>query len=128
MDKDWKVQTKICWGERDRWLSYDGVEDFCKGSNHKLLKLPMVPTVLTYSHLFRNIKFLDVACRKKKKKKTSERKHCLPVIHWILILLRKWACCYLSFTAIVTKSFTCQCTIEHDRRQLCFFVFHKKSE
>ncbi|KAL6339472.1 hypothetical protein AAG906_033008 [Vitis piasezkii] len=41
MDKDWKVQTTICWGERDRWLSYDGVEDFCKRSNHKLLKLPM---------------------------------------------------------------------------------------
>ncbi|XP_034692438.1 cis-3-alkyl-4-alkyloxetan-2-one decarboxylase [Vitis riparia] len=40
-DKDWKVQTTICWGERDRWLSYDGVEDFCKRSNHKLLKLPM---------------------------------------------------------------------------------------
>ena len=57
MDKDWKVQTTICWGERDRWLSYDGVEDFCKRSNHKLLKLPMVPTVLTHLHLLGNINF-----------------------------------------------------------------------
>lgn len=40
-DKDWKVQTTICWGQRDRWLSYDGVEDFCNGSNHKLIELPM---------------------------------------------------------------------------------------
>ncbi|XP_058093266.1 uncharacterized protein LOC131239535 isoform X2 [Magnolia sinica] len=37
----WKVPTTICWGQRDRWLSYDGVEDFCKGLNHKLVELPM---------------------------------------------------------------------------------------
>lgn len=29
-DQNWKVKTTIFWGERDRWLSYDGVEDFCK--------------------------------------------------------------------------------------------------
>ncbi|XP_020227606.1 2-hydroxy-6-oxo-6-(2'-aminophenyl)hexa-2,4-dienoic acid hydrolase isoform X2 [Cajanus cajan] len=39
-DKNWKVQTTICWGQRDRWLSYDGVEDFCKDSNHKLIEVP----------------------------------------------------------------------------------------
>ncbi|KAJ7961716.1 Alpha/beta hydrolase fold [Quillaja saponaria] len=39
-DKDWKVQTTICWGQRDRWLSYDGVEDFCKDSNQKLIEVP----------------------------------------------------------------------------------------
>eukprot|EP00262_Sarcandra_glabra_P000088 TRINITY_DN10119_c0_g1_i1.p1 TRINITY_DN10119_c0_g1~~TRINITY_DN10119_c0_g1_i1.p1 ORF type:complete len:410 (+),score=67.85 TRINITY_DN10119_c0_g1_i1:40-1230(+) len=37
----WKIPTTICWGQRDRWLSYDGVEDFCKGLNHKLVELPM---------------------------------------------------------------------------------------
>lgn len=42
MDENWKVNTTICWGERDRWLSYDGVEDFCKESKHQLIKLPMV--------------------------------------------------------------------------------------
>ncbi|KAJ0053035.1 hypothetical protein Pint_03106 [Pistacia integerrima] len=41
MDKSWKVQTTVCWGQRDRWLNYDGVEDFCKDSNHKLIELPM---------------------------------------------------------------------------------------
>ncbi|XP_010926737.1 uncharacterized protein [Elaeis guineensis] len=40
-NKSWKVNTTICWGLRDRWLSYDGVEDFCKASNHKLVRLPM---------------------------------------------------------------------------------------
>lgn len=40
MGSDWKVQTTVCWGQRDRWLSYDGVEDFCNKSNHKLVKLP----------------------------------------------------------------------------------------
>ncbi|KAK2352676.1 alpha/beta-Hydrolases superfamily protein [Trifolium repens] len=39
-DKSWNVRTTICWGLRDRWLSYDGVEDFCKGSNHKLIEVP----------------------------------------------------------------------------------------
>ncbi|KAI9120008.1 hypothetical protein K1719_008977 [Acacia pycnantha] len=39
-DKNWKVQTTICWGQRDRWLSYDGVEDFCKDSNHTLIEVP----------------------------------------------------------------------------------------
>ncbi|KAL2470792.1 alpha/beta-Hydrolases superfamily protein [Abeliophyllum distichum] len=41
MDENWKVKTTICWGQRDRWLSYDGVEDFCKESNHRLITLPM---------------------------------------------------------------------------------------
>ncbi|KAJ0111645.1 hypothetical protein Patl1_03141 [Pistacia atlantica] len=41
MDKSWKVQTTVCWGRRDRWLNYDGVEDFCKDSNHKLIELAM---------------------------------------------------------------------------------------
>ncbi|KAL6011308.1 hypothetical protein ACLOJK_001753 [Asimina triloba] len=39
--KSWKVSTTICWGQRDRWLSYEGVEDFCKGLNHRLVELPM---------------------------------------------------------------------------------------
>ncbi|KAJ0972596.1 hypothetical protein J5N97_020555 [Dioscorea zingiberensis] len=37
----WTIPTTICWGMRDRWLSYDGVEDFCKISNFKLVELPM---------------------------------------------------------------------------------------
>ncbi|WOL04399.1 hypothetical protein Cni_G13120 [Canna indica] len=37
----WKIRTTICWGVRDRWLSYDGVEEVCKASNHKLVELPM---------------------------------------------------------------------------------------
>ncbi|MBA0859101.1 hypothetical protein Goshw_003313 [Gossypium schwendimanii] len=41
MDKNWKVRTTVCWGQRDRWLNYDEVEDFCKNSNHKLIELPM---------------------------------------------------------------------------------------
>ncbi|XP_027335449.1 uncharacterized hydrolase YNR064C isoform X4 [Abrus precatorius] len=40
-DQNWKVRTSICWGQRDRWLSYDGVEDFCKDSNHTLIEVPM---------------------------------------------------------------------------------------
>ncbi|CAJ1948724.1 unnamed protein product [Sphenostylis stenocarpa] len=39
-DKNWKVQTTLCWGQRDRWLNYDGVEDFSKDSNHKLIEVP----------------------------------------------------------------------------------------
>ncbi|KAF7825901.1 putative hydrolase isoform X1 [Senna tora] len=39
-DKNWKVRTTICWGQRDRWLSFDGVEDFCKDSNHTLIEVP----------------------------------------------------------------------------------------
>ncbi|KAF5470279.1 hypothetical protein F2P56_010803 [Juglans regia] len=39
-DKNWKVPTTVLWGQRDRWLSYDGVEDFCKDANHKLVELP----------------------------------------------------------------------------------------
>ncbi|GMH02426.1 hypothetical protein Nepgr_004265 [Nepenthes gracilis] len=41
IDENWKVQTTVCWGQRDRWLSYEGVEDFCKVSNHKLIEIPM---------------------------------------------------------------------------------------
>ncbi|XP_039045406.1 cis-3-alkyl-4-alkyloxetan-2-one decarboxylase isoform X1 [Hibiscus syriacus] len=40
-DKNWKVRTTVCWGQRDRWLNYDEVIDFCKNSNHKLIELPM---------------------------------------------------------------------------------------
>ncbi|KAL0435215.1 UNVERIFIED_CONTAM: Haloalkane dehalogenase [Sesamum radiatum] len=39
-DENWKVQTTVCWGERDRWLSFEGVEDFCKESNLQLITLP----------------------------------------------------------------------------------------
>ncbi|KAH7518196.1 hypothetical protein FEM48_Zijuj09G0145900 [Ziziphus jujuba var. spinosa] len=39
-DKSWKVKTTVCWGKRDRWLAFDGVEDFCKDSSHKLLEIP----------------------------------------------------------------------------------------
>ncbi|KAG5054692.1 hypothetical protein JHK85_007202 [Glycine max] len=49
-DKNWKVQTTICWGQRDRWLSYDGVEDFCKDSNHKLIDVPTVNTLDSFAH------------------------------------------------------------------------------
>ncbi|KAA8543584.1 hypothetical protein F0562_021670 [Nyssa sinensis] len=41
MDENWKIRTTVCWGLRDRWLSYDGVEDFCKDSKHRLVELPM---------------------------------------------------------------------------------------
>ncbi|KAD3067788.1 hypothetical protein R6Q59_018207 [Mikania micrantha] len=41
MDDDWKVKTSICWGQRDRWLDFDGVEDFCNGAKHRLVELPM---------------------------------------------------------------------------------------
>ncbi|KAE8038024.1 hypothetical protein FH972_010571 [Carpinus fangiana] len=40
-DENWKVKTTVFWGQRDRWLSYDGVEDFCNNSNHKLIELPL---------------------------------------------------------------------------------------
>ncbi|EPS68183.1 hypothetical protein M569_06589, partial [Genlisea aurea] len=40
MDEKWEVETMICWGERDRWLSFEGVEDFCRGSKHRLVALP----------------------------------------------------------------------------------------
>ncbi|XP_043804878.1 uncharacterized hydrolase YNR064C isoform X3 [Manihot esculenta] len=41
LDKNWKIQTTVCWGRRDRWFSYDGVEEFCKDSKHNLIELPM---------------------------------------------------------------------------------------
>ncbi|XP_059626299.1 uncharacterized protein LOC132269212 [Cornus florida] len=41
MDENWKIRTTICWGLRDRWLSYDGVEAFCKDSKLRLVELPM---------------------------------------------------------------------------------------
>lgn len=41
MDKDWKIPTTVCWGQRDKWLSYQGVEEFCKSSGHNLVELPM---------------------------------------------------------------------------------------
>ncbi|MQL88414.1 hypothetical protein Taro_020967, partial [Colocasia esculenta] len=40
--ESWKVRTTICWGKRDRWLDFDGVEDFCSRFNHILVELPMV--------------------------------------------------------------------------------------
>ncbi|XP_057782868.1 uncharacterized protein LOC131000802 [Salvia miltiorrhiza] len=40
-DETWKVRTSVCWGERDRWLSFEGVEDFCREAKHQLIKLPM---------------------------------------------------------------------------------------
>ncbi|KAL6217847.1 hypothetical protein ACLB2K_011064 [Fragaria x ananassa] len=40
-DENWKVPTTICWGKRDRWLTYDGVEDFCNDSMYKLIEIPM---------------------------------------------------------------------------------------
>lgn len=45
VSESWKVPTSICWGMRDRWLSYDGVEEFCKASNNKLVELPMVQSL-----------------------------------------------------------------------------------
>ncbi|PIN01510.1 putative hydrolase/acyltransferase (alpha/beta hydrolase superfamily) [Handroanthus impetiginosus] len=41
MDENWRVQTTVCWGVRDRWLGFEGVEDFCKESKHRLITLPM---------------------------------------------------------------------------------------
>ncbi|CAA7396234.1 unnamed protein product [Spirodela intermedia] len=38
--ESWKIQTTICWGQRDRWLDYDGVEEFCSRSNIRLVELP----------------------------------------------------------------------------------------
>ncbi|KAL3653294.1 hypothetical protein CASFOL_002975 [Castilleja foliolosa] len=40
LDESWKVRTTVCWGQRDRWLCFEGVEDFCKESKHKLITLP----------------------------------------------------------------------------------------
>ncbi|XP_027092265.1 uncharacterized protein [Coffea arabica] len=42
MDENWQVKTTIIWGERDRWLSYNGVQEFCIESKHRLIRLPMV--------------------------------------------------------------------------------------
>lgn len=39
--ESWQVNTTICWGMRDRWLNYDGVQDYCRSRNHKLVELPM---------------------------------------------------------------------------------------
>lgn len=49
LDKSWKVRTTVCWGKRDRWLAFDGVEDFCKDSSHELIEIPTVPTALSYA-------------------------------------------------------------------------------
>ncbi|KAK8916349.1 hypothetical protein KSP39_PZI022611 [Platanthera zijinensis] len=37
----WKIKTTVCWGLRDRWLSYDGVQDFCQPLKLNLIELPM---------------------------------------------------------------------------------------
>ncbi|KAM0932188.1 putative haloalkane dehalogenase [Dioscorea sansibarensis] len=41
ISETWTIPTTVCWGMRDCWLSYDGVADFCKISNSKLVELPM---------------------------------------------------------------------------------------
>ncbi|CAN1346061.1 Cis-3-alkyl-4-alkyloxetan-2-one decarboxylase [Linum perenne] len=41
LDNNWGVQTTVCWGRRDRWLSFDGVEELLEGSRIKLVELPM---------------------------------------------------------------------------------------
>ncbi|XP_039121101.1 uncharacterized hydrolase YNR064C isoform X2 [Dioscorea cayenensis subsp. rotundata] len=41
ISETWTIPTTVCWGMRDRWLSYDGVADFCKISNSKLVELQM---------------------------------------------------------------------------------------
>ena len=61
-DKNWKVRTTICWGQRDRWLSFDGVEDFCKDSNHSLIEVPRVNTKLFYSTCLRKGNMLLFPC------------------------------------------------------------------
>lgn len=38
--KEWKVPTSIIWGMRDRWLKYDGVEEFAQYAKHELIQLP----------------------------------------------------------------------------------------
>lgn len=40
-DQNWNVKTTVCWGQRDQWLSPDGVADFIRDSKHKLVDLPM---------------------------------------------------------------------------------------
>ncbi|XP_051134408.1 uncharacterized protein LOC127253723 isoform X2 [Andrographis paniculata] len=39
-NESWKVQTVIGWGLRDRWMSFDGVEEFCRESKLRLITLP----------------------------------------------------------------------------------------
>ncbi|KAJ9176695.1 hypothetical protein P3X46_011979 [Hevea brasiliensis] len=41
LDKSWKIQTTVCWGQRDRWFGFDGVEEFCEDSKCNLIELPM---------------------------------------------------------------------------------------
>ncbi|KAL5703138.1 hypothetical protein ACHQM5_028268 [Ranunculus cassubicifolius] len=38
--EEWKVSTTVCWGQRDRWLTFDGVESYCKELGCKLVELP----------------------------------------------------------------------------------------
>jgi len=52
MDKNWKIPITVCWGQRDRWLSYEGVEEFCKSSGHNLVELPNVPVTSWYIYLW----------------------------------------------------------------------------
>lgn len=55
LDKSWKVKTTVCWGKRDRWLDFEGVEDFCNDSSHKLLEIPSVSTFsLMHGHTLRS--------------------------------------------------------------------------
>lgn len=39
-NKEWKVPTSIIWGMRDRWLKYDGVEEFANFAKHEVIQLP----------------------------------------------------------------------------------------
>lgn len=48
LDKSWNVKTTVCWGQRDRWLTFDGVEDFCKDLKQELIQIPNVPTLSSY--------------------------------------------------------------------------------
>ena len=66
LDKNWKVKTTVCWGERDRWLTFDGVEDFCKDSKQKLITIPNVRALLAYAQVYYGwnviISIISVVC------------------------------------------------------------------
>ncbi|XP_048337191.2 uncharacterized protein LOC107413753 isoform X2 [Ziziphus jujuba] len=63
-DKSWKVKTTVCWGKRDRWLAFDGVEDFCKDSSHKLLEIPSVLGFRKWCNLFIGFCRLGIMCKR----------------------------------------------------------------
>lgn len=51
-DESWKTNTTICCGLRDRWLDYNGIEDYCRSFNHKLVELPMVSSLPSLHWLY----------------------------------------------------------------------------